>query len=154
PSSRAVHRCVSGPAGGRPGATPVRAASRLNSGQAPAGTGRVSALGPSVTCDGPLALCAEPGAPPGPLPPPEHATPTLTAAASTVPRSAAKSDRFIPDPVGTGKLACDQSRRASWHDEGIMDENLFPGPSGAPSFVAIGDSFTEGLNDQAPGGGF
>jgi len=35
-----------------------------------------------------------------------------------------------------------------------MDENLFPGPSGAPSFVAIGDSFTEGLNDQAPGGGF
>jgi lysophospholipase L1-like esterase len=34
-----------------------------------------------------------------------------------------------------------------------MDENLFPGPLAA-SFVAIGDSFTEGLNDPAPGGGF
>jgi lysophospholipase L1-like esterase len=35
-----------------------------------------------------------------------------------------------------------------------MDENLFPAAPGAPSFVAIGDSFTEGLNDPAPGGGF
>ena len=34
-----------------------------------------------------------------------------------------------------------------------MDDNLFPIP-GAASFVAIGDSFTEGLNDPAPGGGF
>lgn len=35
-----------------------------------------------------------------------------------------------------------------------MDDILFPGPAGAASFVAIGDSFTEGLNDPAPGGGF
>jgi lysophospholipase L1-like esterase len=35
-----------------------------------------------------------------------------------------------------------------------MDENIFPGPTGAASFVAIGDSFTEGLNDAAPSGGF
>ena len=35
-----------------------------------------------------------------------------------------------------------------------MDENLFPGSPGAASFVAIGDSFTEGLNDPAPCGGF
>ncbi|HTU07196.1 MAG TPA: SGNH/GDSL hydrolase family protein, partial [Trebonia sp.] len=35
-----------------------------------------------------------------------------------------------------------------------MDDNLFPASPGAPSFVAIGDSFTEGLNDPAPGGGF
>jgi lysophospholipase L1-like esterase len=35
-----------------------------------------------------------------------------------------------------------------------MDDNLFPGPPAAASFVAIGDSFTEGLNDPAPGGGF
>jgi lysophospholipase L1-like esterase len=35
-----------------------------------------------------------------------------------------------------------------------MDENLFRGSQGAASFVAIGDSFTEGLNDPAPGGGF
>jgi len=35
-----------------------------------------------------------------------------------------------------------------------MDDKLFSrSPSGA-SFVAIGDSFTEGLNDAAPGGGF
>jgi lysophospholipase L1-like esterase len=27
-------------------------------------------------------------------------------------------------------------------------------PSGIDTFVAIGDSFTEGLNDPAPGGGF
>ena len=36
-----------------------------------------------------------------------------------------------------------------------MDDNLFPPHSpGGASFVAIGDSFTEGLNDPAPGGGF
>jgi len=35
-----------------------------------------------------------------------------------------------------------------------MDDNLFPASPGAASFVAIGDSFTEGLNDPAPGGGF
>jgi len=35
-----------------------------------------------------------------------------------------------------------------------MDDILFPGPPAAASFVAIGDSFTEGLNDPAPGGGF
>jgi lysophospholipase L1-like esterase len=34
-----------------------------------------------------------------------------------------------------------------------MDGNLFPDPLAA-SFVAIGDSFTEGINDPAPGGGF
>jgi lysophospholipase L1-like esterase len=33
-------------------------------------------------------------------------------------------------------------------------DNLFPHPPGEPSFVAIGDSFTEGLNDAAPGGGY
>jgi lysophospholipase L1-like esterase len=35
-----------------------------------------------------------------------------------------------------------------------MDTTLFADPQVAPSFVAIGDSFTEGLNDPAPGGGF
>ena len=35
-----------------------------------------------------------------------------------------------------------------------MDENLFPDRPGAASFVAIGDSFTEGVGDPAPGGGF
>jgi lysophospholipase L1-like esterase len=36
-----------------------------------------------------------------------------------------------------------------------MDDNIFAGSQGAASsFVAIGDSFTEGLNDPAPGGGF
>jgi lysophospholipase L1-like esterase len=35
-----------------------------------------------------------------------------------------------------------------------MDDNLFPDGPGGASFVAIGDSFTEGLNDPAPGGGF
>jgi lysophospholipase L1-like esterase len=35
-----------------------------------------------------------------------------------------------------------------------MDSNLFTNFSGTASFVAIGDSFTEGLNDPAPGGGF
>jgi lysophospholipase L1-like esterase len=35
-----------------------------------------------------------------------------------------------------------------------MDDNLFPHSPGRASFVAIGDSFTEGLNDLAPGGGF
>jgi lysophospholipase L1-like esterase len=35
-----------------------------------------------------------------------------------------------------------------------MDDKLFPQPPGEASFVAIGDSFTEGLNDFAPGGGF
>jgi lysophospholipase L1-like esterase len=35
-----------------------------------------------------------------------------------------------------------------------MDDKLFQQSSGEPSFVAIGDSFTEGLNDVAPGGGF
>jgi lysophospholipase L1-like esterase len=34
-----------------------------------------------------------------------------------------------------------------------MDDTLFP-VRPAASFVAIGDSFTEGLNDQAPDGGF
>jgi lysophospholipase L1-like esterase len=35
-----------------------------------------------------------------------------------------------------------------------MDDNLFPDSPGAASFVALGDSFTEGLNDPAPDGGF
>jgi lysophospholipase L1-like esterase len=35
-----------------------------------------------------------------------------------------------------------------------MVNKLFADPQGAPSFVALGDSFTEGLNDPAPGGGF
>ena len=35
-----------------------------------------------------------------------------------------------------------------------MDENLFPDRPGAASFVAIGDSFTEGVGDPAPGGEF
>ena len=35
-----------------------------------------------------------------------------------------------------------------------MDDKLFPQSSREASFVAIGDSFTEGLNDAAPGGGF
>src|ERR1700751_6440513 len=35
-----------------------------------------------------------------------------------------------------------------------MVTTLFAGPEVAPSFVAIGDSFTEGLNDAASGGGF
>jgi lysophospholipase L1-like esterase len=35
-----------------------------------------------------------------------------------------------------------------------MDDKLFPQSLGAASFVAVGDSFTEGLNDVAPGGGF
>ncbi|MGH3279451.1 MAG: SGNH/GDSL hydrolase family protein [Trebonia sp.] len=35
-----------------------------------------------------------------------------------------------------------------------MDDKLFPQPPGEASFVAIGDSFTEGLNDAAPNGGF
>jgi lysophospholipase L1-like esterase len=35
-----------------------------------------------------------------------------------------------------------------------MDDKLFPQPPGDASFVAIGDSFTEGLNDAATGGGF
>src|ERR1700752_990369 len=35
-----------------------------------------------------------------------------------------------------------------------MDDKLFPQSPGEASFVAIGDSFTEGLNDSAPGGGF
>jgi lysophospholipase L1-like esterase len=37
---------------------------------------------------------------------------------------------------------------------GTMDDKIFPQPHGVASFVAIGDSFTEGLNDPAPGGGF
>ena len=41
-----------------------------------------------------------------------------------------------------------------WHDGWPMDDKLFPRPPGEASFVAIGDSFTEGLNDAAPGGGF
>jgi lysophospholipase L1-like esterase len=32
--------------------------------------------------------------------------------------------------------------------------NLFPHPPGEASFVAVGDSFTEGLSDAAPGGGY
>jgi lysophospholipase L1-like esterase len=35
-----------------------------------------------------------------------------------------------------------------------MDDKLFSQPSSGASFVAIGDSFTEGVNDPAPGGGF
>ncbi|MGH3213807.1 MAG: SGNH/GDSL hydrolase family protein, partial [Trebonia sp.] len=35
-----------------------------------------------------------------------------------------------------------------------MVNTLFADPQVAPSFVALGDSFTEGLNDPAPGGGF
>ncbi len=35
-----------------------------------------------------------------------------------------------------------------------MVRTLFADTQVAPSFVAIGDSFTEGLNDPAPGGGF
>jgi lysophospholipase L1-like esterase len=35
-----------------------------------------------------------------------------------------------------------------------MDDKLFPQPPGDASFVAMGDSFTEGLNDAVPGGGF
>jgi len=35
-----------------------------------------------------------------------------------------------------------------------MDDKLFPQPPGEASFVAIGDSFTEGLNDASPGGAF
>jgi lysophospholipase L1-like esterase len=35
-----------------------------------------------------------------------------------------------------------------------MVSTLFADSEVAPSFVAIGDSFTEGLNDPAPGGGF
>ncbi|HEY7260275.1 MAG TPA: SGNH/GDSL hydrolase family protein [Trebonia sp.] len=35
-----------------------------------------------------------------------------------------------------------------------MDDKLFPGSASAASFVAIGDSFTEGLNDPATDGGF
>jgi lysophospholipase L1-like esterase len=35
-----------------------------------------------------------------------------------------------------------------------MDDQLFPRSGGEASFVAIGDSFTEGLNDAASGGGF
>ena len=35
-----------------------------------------------------------------------------------------------------------------------MDDKLFSQPPSGASFVAIGDSFTEGLNDAVPGGGF
>ena len=35
-----------------------------------------------------------------------------------------------------------------------MEQKLFPQHPGEASFVAIGDSFTEGLNDAAPHGGF
>jgi len=35
-----------------------------------------------------------------------------------------------------------------------MADILFPDPPGLVSFVALGDSFTEGLNDPAPSGGF
>src|SRR5579863_4335129 len=35
-----------------------------------------------------------------------------------------------------------------------MDDKLFSQPPSGASFVAIGDSFTEGLNDAAPGGGY
>jgi lysophospholipase L1-like esterase len=35
-----------------------------------------------------------------------------------------------------------------------MDEKLFSQRPGEASFVAVGDSFTEGLNDAAPDGGF
>src|SRR5450756_2886692 len=33
-------------------------------------------------------------------------------------------------------------------------DNLFPHPPGETSFVALGDSFTEGLSDPVPGGGY
>jgi lysophospholipase L1-like esterase len=48
----------------------------------------------------------------------------------------------------------DRYLSAGWHDGWPMDDKLFPHPPGEASFVAIGDSFTEGLNDAAPGGGF
>ena len=35
-----------------------------------------------------------------------------------------------------------------------MGDKLFPLSPGEASFIALGDSFTEGLNDPAPGGGF
>jgi lysophospholipase L1-like esterase len=35
-----------------------------------------------------------------------------------------------------------------------METNLFPHPPGETSFVALGDSFTEGLSDPVPGGGY
>ncbi len=35
-----------------------------------------------------------------------------------------------------------------------MNDELFPPGAGGASFVAIGDSFTEGLNDPAPDGGY
>ena len=35
-----------------------------------------------------------------------------------------------------------------------MDDKLFSQPPSGASFVVIGDSFTEGLNDVAPGGGY
>jgi lysophospholipase L1-like esterase len=35
-----------------------------------------------------------------------------------------------------------------------MNDTVFQRFPGEPSFVAIGDSFTEGLNDEAPDGGF
>ena len=35
-----------------------------------------------------------------------------------------------------------------------MNNNLYTDTLGIASFVAVGDSFTEGLNDPAPGGGF
>src|ERR1700761_495142 len=35
-----------------------------------------------------------------------------------------------------------------------MVNTLFAEPGAAPSFIALGDSFTEGLNDTAPDGGF
>jgi lysophospholipase L1-like esterase len=35
-----------------------------------------------------------------------------------------------------------------------MDDKLFRHSTAEPSFVAIGDSFTEGLNDEGSGGGF
>jgi lysophospholipase L1-like esterase len=41
-----------------------------------------------------------------------------------------------------------------WHDGETMDDLNFPDSPGLGSFVALGDSFTEGLNDPAPGGGF
>jgi lysophospholipase L1-like esterase len=71
-----------------------------------------------------------------------HAATTQAAAAQAVPRMILVTVRMrLASPGGL----------ALWMH---MDDNLFPRSPGAASFVALGDSFTEGLNDPAPGGGF
>ncbi len=79
---------------------------------------------------------------------PVHAAATQAAVASAAQRSA-------PDHLGTLTARMRSvSLWTHWHDGLIMDDNLFPGGPGTASFVALGDSFTEGLNDPAPGGGY